>query len=92
MNDFHSTATATQVGPWATRVEPRRKVPKTDEQLFADAEKRMGLLRAKVIANRDRQRMELVTDLYATYGVEDGRLLGQQNRRNHVVQVRFGLF
>ncbi|TFB59932.1 hypothetical protein [Cryobacterium sp. Sr3] len=70
MNDFHSTATATQVGPWATRVEPRRKVPKTDEQLFADAEKRMGLLRAKVIANRDRQRMELVTDLYATYGVE----------------------
>ncbi|HEX8386948.1 MAG TPA: hypothetical protein VF576_12235 [Rubricoccaceae bacterium] len=29
---------------------------------------------------------------YATYGVEDGRLLGQQNRRNHVVQVRFGLF
>jgi hypothetical protein len=29
---------------------------------------------------------------YATYGVEDGRLLGQQNRRNHVVQIRFGLF
>ena len=29
---------------------------------------------------------------YATYGVEDGRLLGQQGRRNHVVQVRFGLF
>lgn len=29
---------------------------------------------------------------YATYGVEDGRLLGQQNRRNHVVQVRFGRF
>ena len=29
---------------------------------------------------------------YATYGVEDGRLLGQQGRRNHVVQVRIGLF
>ncbi len=29
---------------------------------------------------------------YATFGVEDGRLLGQQSRRNHVVQVRFGLF
>ena len=29
---------------------------------------------------------------YATYGVEDGRLLGQQGRRNHVVQIRFGLF
>ncbi len=29
---------------------------------------------------------------YATYGVEDGRLLGQLRRRNHVVQVRFGLF
>ncbi|MEM1117168.1 MAG: hypothetical protein AAGJ11_11725, partial [Bacteroidota bacterium] len=27
---------------------------------------------------------------YATYGVEDGRLLGQLQRRNHVVQVRFG--
>ena len=29
---------------------------------------------------------------YATYGVEDGRLLGQQRRRNHVVQLRFGLY
>lgn len=29
---------------------------------------------------------------YATFGVEDGRLLGQQSRRNHVVQIRFGLF
>jgi hypothetical protein len=29
---------------------------------------------------------------YATYGVEDGRLLGQLRRRNHVVRVRFGLF
>ena len=28
---------------------------------------------------------------YATYGVEDGRLLGQLRRRNHVVQLRFGL-
>lgn len=29
---------------------------------------------------------------YATYGVEDGRLLGQLPRRNHVLQVRFGWF
>lgn len=29
---------------------------------------------------------------YATYGVEDGRLLGQLQRRNHVVLVRFGWF
>ncbi len=29
---------------------------------------------------------------YATYGVEDSRLLGQQSRRNHVVQIRVGLF
>ncbi len=29
---------------------------------------------------------------YATYGVEDGRLLGQAQRRNHVVQVRLGWF
>ena len=29
---------------------------------------------------------------YATYGVEDGRLLGQAPRRNHVVQVRLGWF
>ncbi len=27
---------------------------------------------------------------YATYGVEDGRLLGQARRRNHVVQLRLG--
>ncbi|TFD12887.1 hypothetical protein E3T35_06260 [Cryobacterium sp. TMT1-2-2] len=70
MNDFHSTANATQAGPWATKVEPRRKAPKSAEQLLAEAEKRMGLLRTKVIANRDRQRMELVADLYAKYGVE----------------------
>ena len=29
---------------------------------------------------------------YATYGVEDGRLLGQARRRNHVVQLRLGWF
>ena len=29
---------------------------------------------------------------YATYGVEDGRTLGQLGRRNHVVQLRLGLF
>ncbi len=29
---------------------------------------------------------------YATYGVEDGRLLGQLPRRNHVVRLRFGWF
>lgn len=29
---------------------------------------------------------------YATYGVEDGRLLGQLRRRSHVVQLRFGWF
>lgn len=29
---------------------------------------------------------------YATYGVEDGRTLGQLGRRNHVVQVRLGVF
>jgi len=29
---------------------------------------------------------------YATYGVEDGRLLGQLPRRNHVVRLRLGWF
>ena len=29
---------------------------------------------------------------YATFGVEDGRLLGQQGRRNHAVNLRIGLF
>lgn len=29
---------------------------------------------------------------YATFAVEDGRLLGQQSRRVHAVQIRFGLF
>ncbi|WP_412069637.1 hypothetical protein [Rubrivirga sp. IMCC43871] len=29
---------------------------------------------------------------YATYGVEDGRLLGQLQRRNHAVQIRVGIF
>ena len=29
---------------------------------------------------------------WATYGVEDGRLLGQQSRRAYVVQLRLGWF
>ena len=64
MNNFHSTATSAQPGPCSTKVDPRRKAPKTDEQLLADAVKRTGLLRTKVIMNRDRQRMELVDDLH----------------------------
>ena len=70
MSDLHSTATAAQAGPWATKAKPSRKPPKTVEQLLAEAEKRIGLLRAKVITNRDKQRMELIDELYVKYGVE----------------------
>ncbi|TFB53639.1 hypothetical protein [Cryobacterium tagatosivorans] len=91
MSDLHSTATAAQTGPWATRVEPRRKAPKTDEQLFADAEKRMGVLRAKVIANRDRQRMELVDDLYAKYSVEAVADDMSESKRLVTLRAKLGL-
>jgi len=46
-----------------------RKASKTAEQLLAEAEKRMGVLRAKVLANRDRQRAAFLEDLYRKYDV-----------------------
>ena len=70
MNDFRNIEVATQASPPTTTVKPPRKPPKTVEQLLAAAEKRMGLLRTKVIANRDRQRMVLVDDLYVKFNVE----------------------
>ncbi|MGO4689462.1 hypothetical protein [Glaciibacter sp. 2TAF33] len=70
MSDFHSITNPAQTGPWATKIEPKRKAPKTDEELLAEAEKRTGLLRTKVIANRDRQRLELVDELYMKYSIE----------------------
>lgn len=91
MNDFHSTANAAQAGPWATTVEPRRKAPKTDEQLLADAVKRTGLLRTKVIANRDRQRMELVDDLYEKYNVEAVADDMSESKRLVALRVKLGL-
>jgi hypothetical protein len=70
MSDIHTTADETPITPWTTQVAPRRKTPKSDDQLLAETEKRMGLLRKKVLANRDKQRLELVDDLYVKHGVE----------------------
>ena len=51
----------------------------------------MGLLRAKVIANRDRQRMELVTDLYAKYGVEAATDDMSETQRLLTLRAKLGL-
>lgn len=91
MNDFQNSETAVQAGPWAMKVEPKRKAPKTDEQLFVEAEKRMGLLRTKVIANRDRQRMELVDDLYAKYSVEAVADDLSESKRLQSLRAKLGL-
>ncbi|TFC32902.1 hypothetical protein E3O55_05170 [Cryobacterium sp. MDB1-18-2] len=70
MNDIHDAeAISNSVAERASAILSR-KAPKTDEQLLAEAEKRTGLLRKKVIANRDRQRMQLVSDLYLKYSIE----------------------
>lgn len=91
MSDSHSTATAAQVSPWANKVQARRKAPKTDEQLLAEAEKRMGLLRTKVIANRDRQRMELIDELYARYSVEAVAQDLSETKRLQTLRAKLGL-
>lgn len=91
MSDLHSTADAAQAGPWATRATPPRKAPKTDEQLLAEAEKRMGLLRTKVIANRDRQRMELVEDLFAKYSIEAVADDMSESKRLTTLRAKLGL-
>lgn len=80
-----------QAGPWTTKVEPRRKVPKSDEQLLAEAEKRSGLLRTKVIANRDRQRMQLVSDLYLKYSVEAVADDMSESKRLLMLRAKLGL-
>jgi hypothetical protein len=70
MSNIHTSADETPITPWTTQVAPRRKTPKSDDQLLADTEKRIGLLRKKVLATRDKQRLELVDDLYVKYGVK----------------------
>ena len=86
MTDNYSTDDPTQPGPWAKRIESKRKAPKTVEQLLAEAEKRIGLLRMKVIANRDKQRMELIDELYVKYGVE--ATAGDMSENERIVELR----
>jgi hypothetical protein len=91
MSDFQHTAATAHAVAEPTRATPRRKAPKTDEQLLAEAEKRSGVLRAKMIANRDRQRMELVDDLYAKYSVEAVAEDRSERKRLATLRGKLGL-
>ncbi|TFD56982.1 hypothetical protein E3T43_08645 [Cryobacterium sp. Hh7] len=86
MNDFPNSEVATRAIPWTTTAKPSRKPPKTVEQLLAAAEKRTGMLRTKVIANRDKQRMELIDELYVKYGVE--ATTGDVSESERIVELR----
>ena len=70
MTNFYDNANPAQTDSRTVPVQPSRKPPKTAEQLLASAEKRIGLLRTKVLANRDRQRLELIDELYLKLGVK----------------------
>jgi hypothetical protein len=91
MSEFQNTSAAEHAVTERTIATTPRKAPKTDEQLFADAEKRMGLLRTKVLANRDRQRMELVDDLYAKYSVEVVADDMSESKRLVTLRAKLGL-
>ena len=91
MNDLQNTDATAHAVVERTRATPWRKAPKTDEQLLAEAEKRSGLLRAKVIGNRDRQRIALVEDLYRKYSVEAVAEDRSESKRLATLRGKLGL-
>lgn len=74
-----------------SRLRSPRKAPRTNEELLALAEKRSGLLRAKVIANRDRQRMKLIDDLYEKYSIEAAPEDRSERLRLATLRYKLGL-
>jgi hypothetical protein len=91
MSDFRNSDTIAHTVAERARIAPRRKAPKSAEQLLAEAEKRTGILRAKVIANRDRLRMELIDDLYAKYGVDAVHDDRSEQKRLATLRAKLGL-
>ena len=69
----------------------KRSAPKTVEQLLAEAEKRMGVLRAKVLANRDRQRAAFIEDLYKKLDVAPIAEDSSESKRLASLRSKLGL-
>ncbi|PYI69746.1 hypothetical protein CVV68_01155 [Arthrobacter livingstonensis] len=72
------TATiAAQNAPLSTMPQPtKRRRPKTEKELYADAEARAKSLKDKLLSRRAKNRDRLVEDLYREFAVEviDGDL------------------
>jgi uncharacterized protein YmfQ (DUF2313 family) len=91
MRGLRDNETTTSAVAEETRAVARRKAPKSDERLLAEAEKRTGVLHARVLANRDRQRMELVEDLYRQYSVEPVVADVSERKRLATLRARLSL-
>ena len=91
MSDFHAATEAAQRSDERTQQRPSRKPPKPAEQLLAEAEKRMGVLRAKVLANRDRQRAAFIEDLYKKYDVGPVVDDASESKRLASLRIKLGL-
>ena len=90
MSDFQSTYPVQRSAVDRPSVTRAPRAVKTDEQLLAEAEKRIGLLRSKVLAHRDKQRLELVDDLYVKHGVE--AVANDVSERQRLTSLREKLF
>ena len=90
MNDIYNQAGVGLPSGTAAYRKTSRAAPKSNEQLLAEAEKRAGSLRAKVIANRGRLRMQLVDDLYKKYSVDPIANDMSESRRLEVLRAKLG--
>ena len=91
MSDTFTAPSASPPNSGLKTAQRSRQAPKSDEQLLADAVARTGRLRAKVIANRDRQRMELVEDLYEKHGVGPVEADMSESKRLAALRLKLGL-
>jgi len=71
--------------------KPKRKAPLTDEQRLVAAQKSVESLRAKVVANRDRMRRELIEDLYRKYSISEVTGDPSEHQRLASLRAKLGL-
>lgn len=70
---------------------PGRKAPLTDEQRLVAAQKSVESLQAKVVANRDRMRRELVEDLYRKHSISEFTGDPSEHQRLASLRAKLGL-
>lgn len=95
-----SEATASAATKWPEQqqqpvliapAKPKRKAPLTDEQRLVAAQKSVESLQARVVANRDRMRRELVEDLYRKHLISEVTGDPSEHQRLASLRAKLGL-